>query len=234
MDSARAERVATCLVEKYGDSVAEQIVSDDSSAASAGPFPLLCVCVLARRRAVGWTAMAAYRALDEEGWSSPDRLAASPWRGRVRALERAGYETSAERTSFIVGHLAEEVRDRYHGDLSNLRDEAGQRPSAERSLLKELKGVEDDTVGMFFREVQGEWRELCPFADERVLRAARRLDLPAEIQSLVELVGRDAFPRLATGLAHVDRADAYDAIVQDTPRTADLHDPSDRLNVDRA
>ena len=62
-------------------------------------------------------------------------------------------------------------------------------PIVERDLLKELKGVDDGAVDLFFREVQSRWDELFPFADDAVLRAADRLGLPSDGEALAATVG---------------------------------------------
>ena len=224
MAAPPAARVVGRLEEIYGYPIVEQIGRNLTTSTPAALFGLLCVGVLAHPRVPGWKAMAASRALAEEGWSTAERLAASPWKARVDALSRAGYTRSPERAAFTMGHLADGVRDDYDGDLGNLRAAAGGDPTAERALLKELKGVDDKVVDVFFREAQTVWHELYPYADGRVIRAARRLGLPADAQSLAALVGPERFPRLAAGLAHVDRAGAYDTLLEENEKTIDLRE----------
>lgn len=231
MQASRAERVAGRVAEMYGRSIADHIGVELAPDSPTALFQLLCVSVLDRPRVLSWTSMAAARAFDAEGWSTPERLAASPWRDRLQALQRAGYERSPERISFVVGHLAEGVRDHYEGDLSKLREDAKRDPTTEKGLLKELRGVEDESTDVFFREVQGVWDELCPFADERVLRAAHRIGLPDDTEALAELVEPDEFTRLTAGLAHVDRSDAYEAVVEDGSLAIDLGDRGSQVNA---
>jgi hypothetical protein len=76
--------------------------------------------------------------------------------------------------------------EKYAGDLRKLRQTAEHNPA--RELLKECKGIGDVGVDILFREAQTIWTELYPFADKRAQRAARKLRLPAEPDSLARLV----------------------------------------------
>jgi hypothetical protein len=114
--------------------------------------------------------------------------------------------------SFVLGAVADRVRDRYDGDLSALRESAGHEPTAERELLKELRGVGDLPTNYFFREAQSAWSELYPFIDDRGLAAAAKLGLPDDPEELARSVAREDLPRLACALEHVDTHDAYEAV----------------------
>jgi hypothetical protein len=96
--------------------------------------------------------------------------------------------------------------DRYKGDLRNLREASGHNIARERQLIKEFKGIGDVGVDIFFREVQVAWEELFPFADQRAQQNAKALGLPTDAQALLELVGKDDFPRLVSALVRVGLA----------------------------
>jgi hypothetical protein len=66
--------------------------------------------------------------------------------------------------------------------------------------LKEVKGLGDVGVDIFFREAQAAWEELYPFADKRALQTARNLGLPDDADKLAERVDRKDFPRLVAAL----------------------------------
>ncbi|MGH9087383.1 MAG: endonuclease, partial [Acidimicrobiales bacterium] len=61
---------------------------------------------------------------------------------------------------------------------------------------------------IFFREVQGVWPEIAPFADRRALASAERLGLGTDARSLTRLVDDDTLPRLVAALVRVDRKGA--------------------------
>ncbi|MGH7640012.1 MAG: hypothetical protein ACREN7_04575 [Candidatus Dormibacteria bacterium] len=52
-----------------------------------------------------------------------------------------------------------------------MRDATGAEPQAERRLLRAFKGMGEGSIDIFFREVQGQWREHYPFADPHTLGA---------------------------------------------------------------
>ena len=83
------------------------------------------------------------------------------------------------------------VLERWGGDLRKLRDEAERDPKRERKLLKEVKGLGDVGVDIFFREVQESWPEVAPFADRRALTTSQRLGLGGSARELRRLVSSD-------------------------------------------
>jgi hypothetical protein len=132
-------------------------------------------------------------------------MADSRWEDRARVLNRSGYARYDERTATMLGDTSVLLIDRYGGDLRRLRDAAERDPRRERALLTELKGIGDVGVDIFFREVQGLWEEVAPFADRKALAGARALGLPADAGELARLVAARDRPRLFAALAAVSR-----------------------------
>lgn len=173
-------------------------------------FRLLCLSTLLSARISSELSVRGTRALFEQGWTTPTKMAATTWAERTRALNKAGYARFDERTSRMLGESSEHVLNRWHGDLRNLREEAEREPQKERTLLKEHKGIGDVGVDIYFREVQGVWSELHPFLDERSRQAAVRIGLnPARLSKAVT---RAEFPRLVAALVRIDLADGYDEL----------------------
>jgi hypothetical protein len=158
------------------------------------------------------TAAAASRALFDQGWTTAARMADAAWEDRASTLNRAGYARYDERTSTMLGDTASLVLERYHGDLRRLREQAQHDPVTERRLLKECKGIGDVGVDIFFREVQDAWRELRPFADQRILATARQLGLPGDARRLARLASDGNFVRLVDALVHVRLEGTVDEI----------------------
>ncbi|HYY79276.1 MAG TPA: hypothetical protein VFD04_08845, partial [Actinomycetes bacterium] len=156
----------------------------------------------------------AARALAEQGWTTARAMGATSWEERVRVLNRNGYARYDERTSSMLGDACQLLLDRYGGDVRKLREEAGRDPAAERRLLKQLKGMGDVGVDIFFREVQVAWDELFPFADGRALRTAERLGLGKDTKALARGRDRRTFARLVAGLVRVGLAKDYDGVLE--------------------
>ena len=169
-----ADRVVEALLERHGQTYAEELGIDLAKGTPSVLFRLLVASILFSARIGAGQAAKAARALTDAGWTTADKLAATSWRERVRVLNRHGYARYDERTASILGDACELLLDRYRGDLRRLRAEAGQDPRQERRLLKQVKGLGEVGVDIFFREAQVAWEELFPFLDRR---AARQLGL---------------------------------------------------------
>ncbi|HZE04073.1 MAG TPA: hypothetical protein VE127_02545 [Solirubrobacteraceae bacterium] len=189
------------LLNRHGQTYAEELGIDLGSPTPSALFELLCASVLYSARIGSQIATEAAQNLQSRGWRTAHAMADSSWEERVTALNEAGYARYQERTATMLGDLAEFINDRYGGDLRRLRDEAERDPRRERALLKEVKGLGDVGVDIFFREVQAAWAELRPFADRRSLQAAKRLKLGDDAEALAELTsGPQQLTRLVAAL----------------------------------
>ncbi len=181
-------------------------------------FRLLCASLLFSARISARIAVRAAKALGKEGWTTPQKMAASTWEERAKTLNEAGYARYDERTSAMLGDTTEMLLDRYGGDLRNLREEAERDPDRERRLLKQFKGIGDVGVDIFFREVQAAWKELYPFADRRALEGARKLNLKDDAGALCRLVGEGEFPRLVAALVRVQTEGDQEEVLEEARR----------------
>lgn len=213
---ARPSRRATveALLERHGRTFAQELRIDVAKGTPSPLFRLLVMSILLSARIGHRLAMDAARALSGQGWTTARKLGDTRWEQRVRVLNRSGYARYDESTARMLGDTCELLRERYGGDLRRLREEAGHDPKRERALLKELKGLGDVGVDIFFREAQVAWEELYPFADRRCLEAARRLGLGGDPRALARLVDRDAgsFARLVAALIRVRLERDYDGV----------------------
>jgi hypothetical protein len=80
---------------------------------------------------------------------------------------------------------------------------------------RKLKGIGDVGADIFLREAQRVWPELRPFFDERALRSARRLELPADPRRLAALAPRGDSARLAAALVRAGIAKDHREILAD-------------------
>jgi endonuclease III len=208
---AKREIVAA-LLERHGKTHAEELGIDVEKNTPSPLFELLCASLLFSARIDAGIATQAARELRRHGWRSADKLAESTWKERVQALNDAGYTRYQERTATMLGETAEELLERYRGDLRRLRDEAERDAGRERKLLKQFKGLGDVGVDIFFREVQVAWDELAPFADRRAVEAAGRLDLGKDERALERLSVPEEFPRLVAALVRTALEDDYEAV----------------------
>jgi len=156
---ADAHRIVRAVLDRSPRTSAEEL-GIRSLETPSGLVRLFVLAMLMSARIRAAVAEDAARALFRQRWTTARALAATSWDERARVLDQAGYARYDERTWTILGEDAELLLDRYRGDLRRLRDAADRDPRAERHLLKELKGIGDVGVDIFFREAQRSWGEL--------------------------------------------------------------------------
>jgi len=185
----------------------------------ANLFQLLYLSILLRSQGDHRRAVQTALALRDRGWDSPARMARSLHEDRFRTVRATSHRRDAREVATMLGDLALTIAERYRGDLRRLRTEARQDPAAERALLQELPGVDDQVVDLFFRDVQTVWHETAPFADHRALVAARRMGLGRSALDLSALAGSGESERMAWlvgALARIDLENRYDEFRQPT------------------
>ena len=209
-----ADAVERALLDRHGRTYAEELGIDVAKGTPSPLFRLLVASILFSARIGAGQAVKAARALSDAGWTSARKLAATSWQQRVRVLNRHGYARYDERTASMLGDACELLLDRYRGDLRRLRAEAGRDPGQERRLLKQVKGLGEVGVDIFFREAQVAWKELFPFLDRRAAQAAHRLGLDADPRALAGDRRPEVFARLVAALVRTGLANDYDAVVE--------------------
>jgi endonuclease III len=208
------EAIIDALLDRHGRTYAEELGIDLGRQTPSNLFRLLVASILFSARIGANQAVKAARALGDAGWTTAEKLAAASWEERVRVLNRSGYARYDERTASMLGDGCQLLLDRYRGDLRRLREEAGRDPRQERRLLKEIKGMGDVGVDIFFREAQAAWEELYPFVDRRAARTAGQVGLPTGAQALA--AGRDprTFARLVAALVRSGLAKDHDEVLE--------------------
>jgi endonuclease III len=204
--------VAEKVLEKYGRTFSDQLGIYIEENTPSPLFRLLVFAILSSTRIRYEAAVEAAEALSKEGWNTPEKMAEATWRQRTDVLNESGYARYDESTSRMLEDTANILLEEYKGDLRNLREEAGRDPAQERKLLKKFKGLGDVGVDIFFREAQTAWDELMPFADDRALKAAKKLGLGDSISDLKNRVDKKDFTRFIAGLVRIELEDAYGEI----------------------
>lgn len=206
------------LLSRHGRTFSEELDIDIQANTPSALFRLLVAALLFSARISSRLAIQAAKGLTGQGWITPQKMVAAGWEERTRTLNKSGYARYDERTSRMLGDTSQLILDRYKGDLRNLREASGRNTDRERQLLVEFKGIGNVGVDIFFREVQVAWDELFPFADQRAQQNARKLGLPTDGQALLDLVGKEHFPRLVSALVRVGLADDSEEILEEARR----------------
>ncbi|RPE46852.1 hypothetical protein EDD90_10227 [Streptomyces sp. Ag109_O5-1] len=167
------------------------------------PQPLYQLLVLAHllsARIRASVATDAARALFDDGMRNPKRMSKATWQQRVDALGKGHYRRYDERTATQLGEAADQLLERYGGDLRKLRDAACGDVDECKRLLRELPGIGPAGADIFLREAQGVWPEASPYFDSKALQGAARLGLPTSPSAIARLVKKNEYPALAAGL----------------------------------
>ncbi len=197
------------LLDEYGRTMADEVGIRVSRNTPAPLFQLLVTSLLLSARIPAGNALRASRALIDAGLTTPQKMANASWQQRVDVITWHGYKRYDERTSTMLGDTAALLLECYRGDLRRLRDAAERDVRKEQKLLTEFSGIGPTGADIFLREVQGAWDEVYPYADRRVLKAARRLELGDSARALAKHVKRQDFARLTAALIRIDLDDAY-------------------------
>jgi hypothetical protein len=208
-------RIIEVLLHRQGRLYSEALGLDLRPGSASVLFQWLCASLLLGGRIRATAAQQAADALLRQGWTTPEKMAASTWEERTRLLNRSGYARYDESTSRRLGDMAQMLLDRYRGDLGNLRSAAHWDPLEERRLIKEFDGIGDIRADIFLREVQVVWNELYPFADRRALHAAAALDLGEDVHALASLVAPADFARLVAALVRTDLGKCASEILEE-------------------
>ena len=207
MTETSQKDIARAALARHPRSPADELRIDVGRNTPAPLYQWLIASLLFSARISADTAQKTMRAVLDQGWRTPARMAETGWEERVAVLNRAGYARYDESTSRYVGATTDLLIERYGGDLRRLRDSAAGDTQRLRDLVKQFKGIGDVGADIFFREVQTAWDELYPFADRRALAAAEKLGLQGGAAALARLAGeRRELPRLLAALVRLDLA----------------------------
>lgn len=202
------------LLDEYGRTVAAELRIPMAKNTPAPLFQLLFTSLLLSARISAENALRAARALIKAGLTTPRTMAEASWQQRVDVITWHGYKRYDERTATMLGQAAEHLLEAYGGDLRRLRDAAERDVARERKFLTRFKGIGNTGADIFLREVQVAWDEVYPYADARVLKAAKRLDLGNTPEGLARRVDRSDFARFAAALLRVDLERAYERVLE--------------------
>lgn len=213
---AHPQQVVATLLARHGRTFSSEAGIRLSRGTPSPLFRLLCLSLLISARIGADVAMAASRALADAGWTTPRKMAEATWEGRTRVLNRSGYARYDESTSRYLAATSERLLHEYDGDLRELRAAADGDLDIARDHLRNFTGIGQVGSDVFLREVQSVWGEFVPFADQRALDSAARLQLPDDAVGLRRLVDDDTmFTRLVAALVRSGLAADHDDLLEE-------------------
>jgi len=193
------------LLEQHGQTYAEEAgikLKDKPSPL----YQLLVLTMLSSTRISADIAVEAARELFKAGWRTPEKMRDATWQQRVDALGRGSYRRYDESTSTKLAELSDMLIDEYGGDLRRLRPSGPGAADELAKVIAKFPRIGPTGAKIFVREVQDVWPEVAPYFDDRAMKTAKRLDLPADPKRLAKLAPGGRTATLATALVRVELA----------------------------
>jgi hypothetical protein len=156
------------------------------------------------------------KTLIEAGYHDINTLSNSSWDDRVAVLADGGYNRYREQCATNLGELAKLVLNKYgqllsldvasssgavlcqnvsnmasDGDLNNLLYQAACNRVEAGILMKEIKGMWDLAVEVFFNNVQSVWPCIAPFVDSRSLKTAVDIGIGDDLDYIYQTLQED-------------------------------------------
>ncbi|KAL3470906.1 hypothetical protein BJX99DRAFT_238490 [Aspergillus californicus] len=130
--------------------------------------------------------------LIDVGYHDIQKLGNASWEEKAMVLKDAGYNRYREQGSTNLGALVNLVNEKYDGDLNNLVKEADYDPQRTRELVKEVKGLGDLGVELFFNNVQSVWPTISPFIDSRSMQTAKDAGFGTDLDAIYADLEQDS------------------------------------------
>ena len=91
------------------------------------------------------------------------------------------------------------------GDLNNMLNDARGDRNAVRASMKEIRGMGDLAIDLFFNNVQSVWPSLAPFLDSRSLKTAEEIGIGTDLDAIYGALHQEPeeMTLLANGLSEV-------------------------------
>ncbi|XHG04816.1 hypothetical protein AWENTII_008067 [Aspergillus wentii] len=139
------------------------------------------------------------------GYHDIEKLSNSSWEERAMVLAEGGYNRYNEKEATNLGELVRLVEGKYDGDLNNLLKNVNRNPSKARQLVKEVKGLGDLGVDIFFNNVQSIWPSMAPSIDARSLKTAAEIGIGGDVDVIYSELKRNSLQMsiFANGLSEV-------------------------------
>jgi endonuclease III len=188
------------LVAAAGDQTYAEAAGIELSDEPAPLWQLLMLTVLLSHRIDSGIAVNAARELIAAGATTARRAVELSWQDRVDAVGRAHFKRYDESTATRLGDCAQQVIDRYDGDLRGLADAAGGDRGRAADLLQDFPGVGPLGADIFLREAQTVWSWLRPYLGRRAGEAAAELGIPHTERGLADATGDDDLARVTAAL----------------------------------
>ncbi|KAL8898027.1 MAG: hypothetical protein Q9192_002285 [Flavoplaca navasiana] len=197
------QRTVNKMLTSYGSLPLSDLgLPNPSSANPENVLALVLNAMLTSARISHELAFKSVKCLIEAGYQDIKTLTRSTWEERTDVLTSGGYTRYREKTSTALGDLAQLVVEKYNGDLNHLLSKASSDPTRIRQLIKEIKGIGNVGVDIFFNTAQSIWPCLAPFIDPRSMKTAKQCGIGDDVRAIWRTIEEDSenMCRLANAL----------------------------------
>jgi hypothetical protein len=140
------------------------------------PFKWLLASILFGARISTTIAKKTYKAYEEAGLTTPERIARTDAWTLIRVHGRGGYVRYDGITAEYMQGIAKKLLKEYNGDVRKLGELSSTPDELEQKLL-EFRGVGPVTARIFLRELRGLWKNADPEPTRVEVAAARELGI---------------------------------------------------------
>jgi len=165
------------LIEFLGGMYSREIGIDLSLPDRAQTFRWFLAAKLMGARIATTAALSTWREFARRGVDTPERIRETGWDGLVAILDKGGYARYDFSTATRLLAIADNILERYHGDLNVLHDRSDGPRDLEVRLMGLGKGIGPVTANIFLREMRSVWPKADPAISPLALLAARDLCL---------------------------------------------------------
>ncbi|KAJ6078791.1 hypothetical protein N7467_008544 [Penicillium canescens] len=239
MSEETAQKINQVLND-FGRSPLHNTPLENSLDASPGIILAMAMDALVKARPISHElTQRTIKALIDAGYHDINTPSNSSWDDRVAVLADGGYNRYREQCATNLGELAELILNKYgqylsldaassggavlcqnvsnmasDGDLNNLLYEADFNRDEAGILMKEIKGMGDLAVEVFFNNVQSVWPCIAPFVDSRSLKTAIDVGIGDDLDHIYQTLQKDPVRMswFANGLSEVRLQKKQDVI----------------------
>lgn len=173
--TSRMKKTIKKLVTLFGKKYSSQLGINLKS--SGGVFSWFLASILFGARIGEKIAINTYGQFGKDRLTTPDAIVRAGWDNLVRSLDAGGYVRYDFKTADKLLEVMRNLLDKYNGDLNILHGQSSNPRDLEKRLKGLGKGIGDVTVGIFLREMRGEWKKADPKPSPLVRLAARNLGI---------------------------------------------------------
>jgi hypothetical protein len=165
----------TTLLQKSGKRYSEILDINVDNGEDPEIFKWFLAAVLFGAPITESSVLKTYRAFQNHGVLTPQKIADTSWKRLVEILDEGTYTRYDYKTADKLLLVMRNLNKQYSGSLNQLHQKATDPADLEKRLKQLGKGIGNITVSIFLRELRGTWTKADPKPTPLVISAAKSL-----------------------------------------------------------